>query len=213
MCIQRGGQMVKGWFRKKAGENQGFFSIFSSGKKASLNLSIEAIVIVVIAFVVLGLGLGFVKGQFEQITDTSSSVQTQIAEQIQEDLRRSNNRLSFPSNDLVYETKEEDVLGGGIKNVDDQSKHFRLGFQVNDGDGFVDFTPGEKLEFGEAEAEILWDNSAQSLPAGETQVISFSIVAPSKQGTYLYKAVLEESEDDGTSWEEYDSTTFFIKTS
>ena len=206
--------MVKGWFRKKTEKNQGF-SIFSRGKKGSLNLSIEAIVIVVIAFVVLGLGLGFVKGQFEQITDTSSSVQTQIAEQIQEDLRRSNNRLSFPSNDLVYETKEEDVLAVGIKNVDDQSKHFRLGFQVNDGTDFVDFSPGDQLEIGTegAEAEILWDNSAQSLAAGSTQVISFSIVAPSKQGTYLYKAVLEESEDGGSTWEEYDSTTFFIKTS
>ena len=44
-------------------------------KKASLNLSVQAIVIVVIAFVVLGLGLGFVRGQFEQMESTSSSVQ------------------------------------------------------------------------------------------------------------------------------------------
>ncbi|MAG61082.1 hypothetical protein CL619_04805 [archaeon] len=192
--------MVKGWLGKN--------------KRGSLNLSIEAIVIVVIAFVVLGLGLGFVKGQFEQITDTSSSVQTQIAEQIQEDLRRSNNKLSFPSNDLTYETKEEDVQAVGIKNTNDQSKFFKLGFQVNDGTAFVDFEPGVKLTFGSdsAEAEILWDNSAQNLAAGDTQVISFSLVSPSKQGTYLYKAVLEESED-GATWEEYDSTTFFIKTS
>ena len=189
--------------------------VFSKkGKKGSLNLSIEAIVIVVIAFVVLGLGLGFVKGQFAQITDTSTSVQTQIAEQIADDLRRSNNKLSFPSNDLTYEIKDEDVLAVGIKNTDDQSKLLRLGFQVKDGTDFVDFEPGVELTIASsgAEAEILWDNSEQSLTPGSTQVISFSLVAPDKQGTYLYKAALYQSEDEGATWTDYDSTTFFIKT-
>ena len=58
-------------------------------KKGDLNLSIQAIVIVVIAFVVLGLGLGFVRGQFKSIQETSTGVQEQIRQQILEDLRRS----------------------------------------------------------------------------------------------------------------------------
>ena len=64
-------------------------------KKGSLNLSIEAIVIVVIAFVVLGLGLGFVRGQFKSITETTTSIQDQIRQQITEDLRTGDKKLSF----------------------------------------------------------------------------------------------------------------------
>lgn len=193
--------MVKGWI--------------TIDKKGSLNLSIEAIVIVVIAFVVLGLGLGFVKGQFEQITDTSTSVQEQISQQILDDLRRSNNKLSFPSNDLTYETSEEDVQAVGIKNTDDQSKYFKLGFQVKDGSTFDTFGSGDKLTIDEdgAQAKIIWDDSWQEMSAGDTKVISFSLVAPDKQGTYLYKVYLMESATGTDSDEsEYDSTTFFIKT-
>lgn len=194
--------MVKGWI--------------NINKKGSLNLSIEAIVIVVIAFVVLGLGLGFVKGQFEQITDTSTSVQEQISQQILDDLRRSNNKLSFPSNDLAYETSDEDVQAVGIKNTDDQSKFFKLGFQVKDGTDFIEFASGTDLDITSlsAEAQIIWDDSWQEMGAGDTKVISFSLTAPDKQGTYLYKVYLMESETGSDAdASEYDSTTFFIKTS
>lgn len=193
--------MIKEWLKRKDG---------------SLNLSVEAIVVVVIAFVVLGLGLGFVKGQFEQITDTSTSVQEQISQQILDDLRRSNNKLSFPSNDLTYETSDEDVQAAGIKNVGDQPKYFRLGFEVKDGANFVTFDSNQDRAIStmNAEAEIIWDDSWQRMGAGDTKVISFSLTSPDKQGTYLYKVILEMADDDlGTNAEVYDSTTFFIKTS
>ena len=45
-------------------------------KKASLELSIQAIIIVVIAFVVLGLGLGFCKNTFKDIGAPLKEVQT-----------------------------------------------------------------------------------------------------------------------------------------
>ena len=72
-------------------------------KKGSLNLSIQAIVIVVIAFVVLGLGLSFVRGQFKSITETSTGVQEQIRQQILEDLRTGDKKLSFPATTLSIE--------------------------------------------------------------------------------------------------------------
>ena len=74
-------------------------------KKGSLNLSIEAIVIVVIAFVVLGLGLGFVRGQFKSITETTTSIQDQIRQQITEDLRTGDKKLSFPTNEFTINKK------------------------------------------------------------------------------------------------------------
>src|SRR3989344_3819013 len=66
-------------------------------KKASLELSIQAIVIIVIAFVVLGLGLGFVKNTFGDITKTTKEVQSKIKEQILEDMRVSGKKLSITS--------------------------------------------------------------------------------------------------------------------
>ncbi len=191
--------------------------IFSNrGKKGSLNLSIEAIVIVVIAFVVLGLGLGFVKGQFAQITDTSSSVQDQIQQQIMDDLRRSNNKLSFPSDELSLEIKDEEVHAVGIKNTDDQSKYFAVTFHVKDGADFVDFVSGEELTLNSnsADAEIFWDNEYREVSAGDTDIIKFSLTAPDKQGTYLYKIVLWEADDSsGTNVAEYATANFFVKTS
>ena len=57
-------------------------------KKASLNLSIEAIVVVVIAFTVLGLGLGFVKSQLSSIGEGASTVTDTIKQQVLDDLSR-----------------------------------------------------------------------------------------------------------------------------
>ena len=185
-------------------------------KKASLNLSIEAIVIVVIAFVVLGLALGFVKGQFEQITDTSSSVQDQIQQQIMDDLRRSNNKLSFPSDELTLELKDEEVQAVGIKNTDDQSKFFAVTFHVKDGIDFADFISGEKMSLATsaADVKIFWDNDYREISAGDTDIIKFSLTAPDKQGTYLYKIVLWEAEDSrGAGVTEYATANFFVKTS
>jgi len=85
-------------------------------KKGSLELSIQAIVIIVIAFVVLGLGLGFVRGQFKSISDTSSSVQEQIRQQILEDLRTGNKRLSFPATSLQIAKGESTDIAIGVKN-------------------------------------------------------------------------------------------------
>ena len=72
-------------------------------KKAALNLSIQAIVIIVIAFVFLGLGIKFVRDQIEGVGATSTSVQEQISQQILDDLRTGNKKLSFPATKLTLE--------------------------------------------------------------------------------------------------------------
>ncbi|MBU1111198.1 MAG: hypothetical protein ABIG93_02485 [archaeon] len=182
-------------------------------KKASLNLSVEAIVIVVIAFVVLGLGLGFVRGQFEQMTSTSSSVQEQISQQILDDLRTGNKKLSFPATSLNLETKELDVQAIGIKNTEDGDRVLKIGFQVKDGDTFSDFVSQETFTFADgATAKIDWDNTEQILNAGESRVYPVSITAPSLTDNYLYKIVVYYETETAGVWAEFDSKTFFIKT-
>ena len=72
-------------------------------KKGDLNLSIQVIVVIVIAFVVLGLGLNFVRSQFRNIEETAGSVQEQVRQQILDDLRTGNKKLSFPSTSINIE--------------------------------------------------------------------------------------------------------------
>ncbi|MBU1875789.1 MAG: hypothetical protein KKA58_01620 [Nanoarchaeota archaeon] len=182
-------------------------------KKASLNLSIEVIVVVVIAFVVLGLGLGFVRTQFGDVQKTSTAVQEQISQQILDELRTGNKPLSFPASKLVLETGEESVQAIGVKNTGDSPLELIIKFEVKSGLTFSEFTSETELAFStsggdSASAVILWDDSPQSLKAGETRVVPVTITAPNKIGNYLFKVKLVDAADDS----EFASKTFFIKT-
>jgi hypothetical protein len=182
-------------------------------RKASLNLSIQAIVIVVIAFVVLGLGLGFVRGQFQQITKTSSQVQKQIEQQILDDLRRGNNKLSFPTDELRLETGEDSVQAIGVKNTKDSELTLRMDFQVKTDQGFTSFVSEKEESLTTSggtsfDARMTWDNTAQTYTQNEARVIPVTITAPDKSGTYLYKVRILDASD-----KVFDERTFFIRTS
>jgi hypothetical protein len=185
-------------------------------KKGSLNLSIEAIVIVVIAFTVLGLGLGFVKTQIGDIGKTSSSIQEQISQQILDDLRTGNKKLSFPATKLTLSTSEESVQAIGVKNTEDSPVDIIINFDVKSGDKFESFTSQEALSFKNGpisvKSKIDWDDSSQPLKPGESRVFPVTITAPDKTGNYLYKITLKKLTAEGEE-SEFDSRTFFIKTS
>ncbi len=182
-------------------------------KKGSLNLSIEAIVIVVIAFTVLGLGLGFVKTQIGDIGKTSSAIQEQISQQILDDLRTGNKKLSFPATKLNLATGEESVQAIGIKNTEDSPVEIIMAFEVKSGDNFVPFISQEFKSFqsgtAQVKSKIDWDNSKQPLKPGESRVFPVTITAPDKSGNYLYKIIIKKAENG----DPFDSRTFFIKTS
>lgn len=189
-------------------------------KKGSLNLSIEVIVVVVIAFVVLGLGLGFVRTQFEDIKQTTSTIQEQIKQQVLDDLRTGNKKLSFPATQIRMGVNEQGVHAVGIRNVGDQTLKFKLTFEVKiGGENFGTFTPGTSRGSDEAiapSARVDWDDSKQELVAGESRVYPITIVAPSKAENYLYRVSVIEVTDTGTPIPNkslYDSRTFFVKTS
>ncbi len=185
-------------------------------KKGSLNLSIEAIVIVVIAFTVLGLGLGFVKTQIGDIGKTSSAIQEQISQQILDDLRTGNKKLSFPATKLNLATGEESVQAIGLKNTEDSPVQVIIGFEIKSGDSFLSFTSQEVKSFKQGatdvKSKIDWDNSEQPLKPGESRVFPVTITAPDKSGNYLYKIIITKVTADGTK-SAFDSRTFFIKTS
>ena len=85
-------------------------------KKASLEISIQAIVIVVLAMTLLGLGLGFIKGMFGNITDISKATFDKISDQLNRDLVNGNEKLVFSQTKINIERGKSVLLGWGIKN-------------------------------------------------------------------------------------------------
>lgn len=181
--------------------------------RGSLELSIQTIIIVVIAFVVLGLGLGFVRGTFEDITSTSEQVQKQIEQQILDDLRRGNQKLNFPTDELNLGTGESTVQAVGVKNTKDTTLRLKVGFEVKTKTGFEPFTsevPKPFTTVGDTETTsiIIWNSEFLEYTPGETRVLPVTITAPSKSGTYLFNVLIKDEQDTV-----FDERTFFIKTS
>lgn len=85
-------------------------------KKASLEMSIQAIVIIVLAMTLLGLGLGFVKNMFGNIESLSRATFDKVADQLQRDLVSSNEKLIFSQTKINLERGKSALLGFGVKN-------------------------------------------------------------------------------------------------
>ncbi len=149
-------------------------------RKGSLSLSIEAIVVVVIAFVVLGLGLGFVRGQFKSITETSGSVQEQIRQQILEDLRTGNKKLSFPATSLNIEKGESQDIAIGVKNVKNSGDlNFKIEVQTLKKQGAPDGTDvSDQVEYFFLEGPFV-------LKVTEAEAYNIKILGSGDKGTYL----------------------------
>jgi hypothetical protein len=174
-------------------------------RKASLELSINAIVIVVLALTLLGLGLGFIRGQFKNITDTSLKVQDAIREQILEDLRTGDRKLSFPSERLTVESNAKEDMAIGIKNTGDSSLTFKIVIEEqNPTTGeFTALTPKTNTAGG-----FLWDNTDQTLSLGDSRVYGILFQAKVAKDTYLYKITIKKKV--GADYTDYDSKSFFV---
>ena len=171
-------------------------------KKGSLNLSIQAIVIVVIAFVVLGLGLGFVRGQFKSMTETSGSVQEQIRQQILEDLRTGNKKLSFPATTMQINKGEGTDIAIGVKNTKSAGT---LNYIVN-----VDVTckKGDSPCAEEYDDVSFFydDMTTYELDVTDSNVHPIKITAEGDKGNYLIKLRIIDGDDQST----YAEKTFFV---
>lgn len=168
-------------------------------KKGSLNLSIEAIVVVVIAFVVLGLGLSFVRSQFSDIGDTTKTIQDQIRQQILDDLRTGDKRLSFPGTEINLGKKESSVTAVGVKNVKQGTLKYKLLIQ----------SAGGSPIFGADTADnFLYATEVDELPPTESRLIPVRITSETSAGTGQFKIIIQDVTEGGETL--YDSKTFFI---
>ena len=100
---------------------------------------------------------------------------------------------------------------------------FFVTFEVRTDAGMEQFMTYETLSAnqpgsagGSFDATIAWDDSPQTLGAGDSAVITASFTAPSSFGNYLYKILVYiDADGDGLLNKEtdtyYDAKTFFIR--
>ncbi len=195
-------------------------------RKASLQLSINAIVIVVLAFVLLGLGLGFIRSQFKDIGSTTQQVQEQVKQQILEDLRTGDKKLSFPTQRVQLEKNEGKDLAIGVKNTLPQGE---LKFYIN---SFVaqeketglecdqDYNIGDSYSGiatdcpdGEIETlEFFYDEGPYTLSVASAEVYPISIEdAKGESSTSLVKVRIYSVDDSDNIQSVYAEKSFFVQ--
>ena len=191
-------------------------------KKASLNLSIEAIVVVVIAFTVLGLGLGFVKNQFKSFSDTSTQVSSQIKDTILENMRSSGKKLSV-DREVILERGDSKGINIGVVNTDTNTAKFGIGIIALKKQN-LDGSAGTKEDM-DGEVSFFYNEFVdKELSPTDGDVIPLTVTAEgSASGNYLYKVnVYTPTDPAGQGCDAdvtaatcriYDSTTFFVKVS
>lgn len=188
-------------------------------KKASLNLSIEAIVVVVIAFTVLGLGLGFVKNQFKSFSDTSTQVSSQIKDQILESMRSSGKKLSV-DREVIMERGDSKAVNIGVVNTGTTTGNFGISIIPMKKQN-IDGTAGNTADMPD-EVTFFYDGMVdKELSPTDGDVIPITITTTgSASGNYLYQVKVYNGDSSVCSGEpipdtcpSYDSTTFFVKVS
>src|SRR3989338_10616564 len=119
-------------------------------KRASLEISIQAIVIVILAMTLLGLGLGFIRGMFKDIGGVTTDVTEQIRQQILDDLITNDKKVSFPKTQILIDKGGSEVLAVGIRNKEDAPLCYKILFdtirdengEIFNADGWFQYAPG-----------------------------------------------------------------------
>lgn len=163
-------------------------------KKGSLQLSINAIVIIVLAMTLLGLGLGFIRNQFESIGDIGGDVQEQIRQQILEDLRTGDKKLSFPTSELKIGRRDDTVTAMGIKNVESKQINFGVFIRSAGGTGSLEVSD---LEFRYQNESTGAAPYAFFLDPADATVVPVRIETGTQTGTNTYAITVEYALQSG----------------
>lgn len=164
-------------------------------KRGSLELSIQAIVIIVIAFVILGLGLGFVRSQFKSITETSSSVQEQVRQQVLEDLRTGDKKLSFPATTLTVEKGGSQDIAIGVKNTRNGNLKFIISIKT-----LRQQEDSAALEpYLDEQVKYFYLQGPFTLKTTDAEVYNIKILGEGNKGSYLVSLKVLEVVDPATA--------------
>ena len=162
----------------------------SLNKRASLEISIQAIVIVVLAMTLLGLGLGFIRGMFRNITSTTEDVTEQVRQRILDDLITGDKKISFPKTDITIDKGGSSVLTVGIRNKKDTPLHYKMRFTPISGADGSTFTIENPSWFQFAQ------NQVYTLPAADSEVRNVRLSIPTSVSSGSYFLTFDVIDDD-----------------
>ena len=180
-------------------------------KRASLEMSIQAIVIVVLAMTLLGLGLGFIKGMFKNITSTTEDVSEQVRQKVLDDLIQTDKKVSFPKTEIEIDKGGSTVLTVGIRNRNDAALKYKILFTTVKG---PPVTPPEEevtsAQLSEFSNYFQYNkNAIYELAAAGSDVrsIRLSIITSiAKSGSYLVRFDVIDNSDNSI----YATKSFFV---
>lgn len=175
-------------------------------KKGSLELSVNAIIIVVLAMTLLGLGLGFIRNMFQNITSTTTDVQTQVREQITTQLRSTGEKISF-SSEVQFNRNEQKVITLGVQNTGTTTLFYKINVSLDPSNS--DVIAGQSPF---SDANLRYDRSCKSLVPSDADVVNINARAPSVPGTFALRADIESFTDSACTTEQgsYASKLSFI---
>ena len=155
-------------------------------KKASLEISIQAIVIVVLAMTLLGLGLGFIRGMFKGITGVQEQITEDVRAKIGRQLIESEEKVAFPRSEITIKRGDSIVFDVGIRNKENAELKYKMKFNA------VSVAPANLiLDTALEETENEWFQYSKSeyvLPPAEFDVrqIRMNIPTTAKAGSYFF---------------------------
>ena len=173
-------------------------------KKASLEISIQAIVIVVLAMTLLGLGLGFIRGMFKNISSTTEDVTEQVRQKILDDLITGDKKVSFPKTDIIIDKGGSIVLTVGVRNKKDTLLHYKMRFTPISGPDGAPFVIDNPSWFQFAQ------NQVYSLTAAESEVRNIRLSIPTAVSSGSYFLTFDVLDDDLAPPNVYAQKDFFI---
>ena len=187
----------------------------SFNKRASLEISIQAIVIVVLAMTLLGLGLGFIKGLFGNINKISEGTFSKVEEQLQNTIAAGNEKLVFSQSKIVIERGKSTLLGWGVKNENNYKMYYYTEFTPIRCPGTCPSTLKSDLNTKWFTFNYIATSSAASAPynvgAAENQVVRADLNVPRDAQTGLYLVNLKLYDNSASPpGAEYASTDIFI---
>ena len=159
-------------------------------KKASLEISIQAIVIVVLAMTLLGLGLVFIRNQFSGLGSIQEEVQEQVKGKILDDLLSGDKRVSFPRTDLTIDKGGAQVLTVGVRNKKDTPLHYKMRFNPIQGPDGAPFSTDNPSWFQFAQ------NQVYTLSAAESDVRNIRLSIPTRVQSGSYFLTFDIIDDD-----------------
>ena len=158
-------------------------------KKASLEISIQAIVIVVLAMTLLGLGLGFISGMFKNITSTTQDVTEQVRQRVLDDLISGDKKVSFPKTEIGVDKGGSEVLTVGVRNKKDTTLHYKMRFNPISGPEGAPFTVDNPSWFQFAE-------TSYTLAAADAEVRNIRLSMPTGTPAGSYFLTFDVIDDD-----------------